>query len=362
MTTAVEKALLVFLRDRAATCFGLVGEVGAGKLYTIQKIARREAWSIRVVDRSQSAIDYKRFGQLTLGGNGLIACLFAICNAKEVNWDFLHALNGKFVFIANDEHDLTPLKRANFRVERQRRPTVEEQTKSLFLDHGVPVTKAKRLSRLAQGDWRRIWTLDQLFRDAGIDLESVCEQTFEEALATMAKDAIVDAHPSLKVHRLFHDANGNGRALDQVDFETLLWSHANLDVVCDNLGDMLLVAESAATSDVLTAEGEALGLDHFARTALSVASGSVGYYDYKRFRNPYTKNAKSVEAIQKSYDGTRSTSWHLKRKPRENNSGDEAPPQKRPRGKAKAKTKATSKTTRATTTAAAKGRASKLQR
>ena len=37
---------------------------------------------------------------------------------------------------------------------------------------GVPATKAKRLSQLAQGDWRRIWTCDQWFRDAVIDLQS----------------------------------------------------------------------------------------------------------------------------------------------------------------------------------------------
>ena len=363
MTAAVEKGLLAFLRDPKASCFGVCGEVGTGKLYTAKTLAEAQGWQVTVLDRSQGAIAYDRIGgNHSLGGDGLLARpLFIICNARESNWDFLSGLKGsKFVFISNDEQDLAQLKRSNVAVERKRRPTVEQQTKSLFLDHGVPVTRARRLSELARGDWRRVWVFDALFRDAGIDLESVCEQTFEEALSTMAKDAIVEAHPSLKVHRLFNGANGSDRALDRVDFETLLWSHANLDVVCGNLDKMSFVADSAATSDLMTAEGEALGLDHFARTALSVANGSVGYYDYKRFRNPYAKNAASVEAIQKSYDEMRSTSWHLKRMPRENGSGDEASSQKR--GKAKPKTKATSKQIRAKTTARAKGRASKFQR
>lgn len=343
MATAVEKALLAFLRDPKASCFGLCGEVGSGKLYTAKAIAQAQGWQVTVLDRSLGAIDYTKFGgNHALGGNGVLARpLFIICNTKESNWDFLQGLKGKFVFISNDEQDLGQLKRAKVAVERKKKPTVDQQTKSLFLEHGVPATKAKRLSLLAQGDWRRIWTLDQLFRDAGIDLETASEQVFKDALATMAKDQFVDAHPSMKVHRLFQ--NDGDRAQDQqLDFETVLWTQANLDVVCGNLDSMWAVAESATTCDVLTAEGEALGLDHFARTALSVTSDAVGYYDYSRFRNPYAKNAENVEVIQKSYEKTRSTSWHLKRTRRENSydSRDEAPPQRRPRTKAKAKSKA----------------------
>ena len=350
MMAGVEKAVAAFLGDPIAVCLGICGEVGSGKLYAVESVAKGRGWSHQVVDRSQGAIVWNRFGQYTLGGNGLMASLYIVCNAKESNWDFLETLKGKFVFIANDEQDLAPLKRWKIAIEKKKRPTVEQMTKALFLEHDVPVGKAKRLSEFAQGDWRRVWTLEKLFREAGIDLETANGLDFQAALATMAKDRVRDIHPTLKVHQLFSGRGFHDLESD-IDAETLVWGQANLGVVCGNVADMALLAEVAATSDFLTSEcdggsARCLGFDHFARSARSITAGdALGYYDYKKFRNPYTTDAKSVAAIKDSFDKTmRSSTCRLKRLPQEQGGVEEiGSEQMRPRGKAKAKATPTSK-------------------
>ncbi len=102
----VERTVAIFLDNPAAACLEICGEVCAGKLYTVEKVARSKGWSHQVIDRSQGAIIWTKLGQHTLGENGLTASLYVVCNAKESNWDFLPALKGKFIFIANDEQDL----------------------------------------------------------------------------------------------------------------------------------------------------------------------------------------------------------------------------------------------------------------
>ena len=279
--------------------------------------------------------------------------LFIICNAKETSWDFLPKLAGKFVFVTNDEQQMAGLKKAKVAIEKLKKPTAEQMTKALFLEHEWPVEKAKRLSQLAEGDWRRVWVLEQLFRDASIDLATASDDDFQEALATMTKDNVLDVHPTLKVHQLFSGAGAKQRLENYTDTETLAWGEANLGVVCGTVGDMLTMAESAVTCDVLMSAAEddglarSLGLDHFARSARSIAGDGLGYYDYRRFSNPYAKDAESVGLIKDSYDKTRSSNWHWKRMPQEEGGVEEigeCPPKtKRPRAASKAKAKAGAK-------------------
>ena len=154
--SGVEKAVATFLNNPKATCLAICGQVGGGKLYLVEKLARANGWQYEIIDRSQGSIDWSKLGQQTLGGNGLTPSLYFVCNAKETSWDFLPRLTGKFVFIANDEQQLAGLKKAKIPVEKLKKPSVDQMTKTLFLEHDWPVEKAKRLSQLAECDWRRL--------------------------------------------------------------------------------------------------------------------------------------------------------------------------------------------------------------
>ena len=194
-----------------------------------------------------------------------------------------------------------------------------------------------------------------MFRDANVDLATASDEEFQEALATMAKDKVVDAHPTLKVHQLFSGGSAQKQLENYTDTETLAWSEANLGVVCATVADMLTMAESAVTCDVLMSASEddglarSLGLDHFARSAQSVAGYGLAYYDYRRFSNPYAKDAKSVGSIKGSYDKTRSSNWHWKRMPEEEGGVEEireCHQQTASKAKARAKPKARAETKR----------------
>ena len=115
MSTAVEKAVSIFLGDPSAVCMGVCGEVGSGKMFTVESVASKLGWSPQIIDRSQRVIDWAKFSYHTLGGSGLTKSLYIVCNARESNWDFLAALKGKFVFISNDELHLAGLKRNKFK-------------------------------------------------------------------------------------------------------------------------------------------------------------------------------------------------------------------------------------------------------
>ena len=317
--TGVEKAIASFLGNPKTTCLGIWGEVGSGKMHSTTEVARRQGWTYQVLDRAQGAIDYRKLGRHMLGESGLTASLYIICNAKESSWESLRAITGKLVFIANEEQNLAPLKRAKFPVEKARRPTVDQMTRALFLEHDWPVEKAKRLSALAEGDWRRVWLLDRLFRDANVDFASVSDGEFLEALGTMGKDDLRDVHPTLKVHQLFSATSAQTPLERYANMETLVWSQANLGVVCDNLEDMLAMAESAVSCDLLMSAADddglarSLGLDHFARSARSIGGNRLGYYDRSRFGGPYQKDANVTESIKDSFDRLRPSNWHLKR-------------------------------------------------
>ena len=52
----VEKSIAAFLSNPAATCLGICGEVGSGKLHAVEKVARSKGWTHQVLDRSQGSI------------------------------------------------------------------------------------------------------------------------------------------------------------------------------------------------------------------------------------------------------------------------------------------------------------------
>ena len=62
------------------------------------------------------------------------------------------------------------LKKVGIHLEKINRPTQDAMCKTLFLDHDWPVTKAKRLAALGDGDWRRLWALDRLLQGAGVNV------------------------------------------------------------------------------------------------------------------------------------------------------------------------------------------------
>ncbi len=344
----MHKVVAAFL-DGHAACMGLCGPVGCGKLHLVEKVARAMGWQHQIIDRSQGAINWSRLGQHTLGGNGLIPSLYIVCNAKETSWDFLPRLTGKFVFIANDEQQLAGLKKAKIPVEKLKKPSVDQMTTTLFLEHDWPVEKAKRLSQLAEGDWRRLWALDKLFRGAKVDVASASEDEFQASLATMAKDKRLDVHPTMAVYDLFSGASDKKRQPleNYADMGTLSWGEANLGVACGSVDDMLLMQESAVLCDVLMSTDDAdagfardLGLDHFVRSAAAQARAGLRY-DYQSYANPWSKVAKSVEPIRASYDETRSSNWWLKRAPADDGGVEEiGDSNKRPRATAKTKAKA----------------------
>ena len=212
-----------------------------------------------------------------LSGEGLSKAITVVCGADSES--ALPSPNSlprgtKLIFIGNSCHP--ELKKAGIPVEMLNRPTQEAMCKALFLDHDWPVEKAKRLSALADGDWRRLWTPERLFEGAGVDVAKGDGGDFQKLLLSTAKDKhlLLDAPPSAAVHQLFSGYAARSNTLDDyAEHSVLMWAEANKDLVCNSLEDMASLQEAAVFSDVLMNGGEnQLGLETFARTAASVAN------------------------------------------------------------------------------------------
>ena len=119
------------------------------------------------------------------------------------------------------------MRTAKIPVARVIAPTAEQMSRELFLNFDWDVVKAKRLSLLAQGDWRKLQTLDRLFQ--GRDVASMSDEAFGEALEQMARDVHQDVHPTLAVHQLFSGhATRQGKAPeDLADANVLAWGERN---------------------------------------------------------------------------------------------------------------------------------------
>ncbi len=164
----------------------------------------------------------------------------------------------------------------------------------------------------------------------------------------MAKDKILDVHPTVAVHDLFSGASNKKQQPfeNYADADTLVWGEANLGIVCSSIEDMLAMQESAAKCDVLMSTDDddglarSIGLDHFVRSAAVSARDGLRY-GYQSYANPWNKDAKSVESIKQNFDKTRSSNWWWKRTSAEEGGVEEiGESNKRPRAKAKTKAKA----------------------
>ena len=154
--------------------------------------------------------------------------------------------------------------------------------KILCLEQGWSALAARRISRLAHGDWRQVHTLKRLFDDAGIDIGGASEEEFARTQEQMTRDRKTDAHPTLRAHQMF---NGSTQPED-IDAAVLAWSERNLGITCGTLEDMAAMQEAAVACDVLGAAGEYdLGMEHFARTAASLHQTGLRY-DYAKWSNP----------------------------------------------------------------------------
>ena len=89
----VERALAAFLAG-PAKAVGLHGDVGAGKLFLVEKVCRARGLQYQILDRAEGAIDYKNLGsQMTLASDDVVATsVFVVVNAKERDWGFLRVL------------------------------------------------------------------------------------------------------------------------------------------------------------------------------------------------------------------------------------------------------------------------------
>ena len=210
------------------------------------------------------------------------------------------------MLLANEVGNAT--RNANIPVERMNAPMPDQRTKELFLQHDWNVVKAKRLSQLAQRDWRKLQTLDLWFASAGLDIAGMSEEEYEETLVRMSRDAQQHVHPTLASHQLFSGAARNqGRAPeDLADASVLAWGEANHGIFCASLEDMASMQEAALHCDVLTNAGEPqLGLEYWARSAR--VHGAQGLRcDYASFVNPWTtscngKESPNVAAVRESY-------------------------------------------------------------
>ena len=291
--SVMQKKLETFLRGSAPALI-LVGPSGCGKLWSTERAARAVGLQVQIADRSQGKINYALWGACGLSDSGLVRNLFVLLAADQES-DFsglvknIRQVSGKVVLIANEVSNA--MRAAKFPVERVSAPTAEAMTKELFLNQDWDVTRSQRLSRLAQGDWRRLQTLDLLFQD--VDVASMSDEAFGKTLERMAKDAHQDIHPTLAVHQLFSGlATKSGRAPeDLVDARVMAWGEANHGLVCATVEEMAAMQEAAGHCDIMTNAGQPqLGLEYWARSA-SVHGAPGLRYDYASFVNPWATAA-----------------------------------------------------------------------
>ena len=266
----------------------LVGPSGTGKLYATQQAARDAGLACVEHDRAQGVINYDLWGATTLANGGLARTLNILCNAdSETDFSFVARMpqGRKVVCIANDGQALA---KAKIPIERVKTLTPHAMAKILFLEHDWDALAAQRLSRLAQGDWRQVFTARRALEGASIDIGIASEEEVAQALVRMTRDKALEAHPTLRVHQLF-----NGHVRDNLEDyacpDVLAWGERNLGVTCDALEDMAAIQEAAVTCDVLLTGGEYdVGLDHFARSAACLGRRSTKLrYDCAAFVNPW---------------------------------------------------------------------------
>ena len=299
---------------------GLVGQTGSGKLYAAELAAKAAGFQATVLDRNQGSVIYSRLGACALVQGGLIRTVTIVCGAdSETTPPDPKSLpkGAKIILIGNS--CCAEIKKANVHVEKLNRPTREAMCKTLFLDHDWPVSKAQRLSALADGDWRRLWNLDRLFAGAGVDVAEGSEDDFQQLVlsTTTDKNLLDESPPSAAVHQLF---SGHAKSSDTVsayaEHSVLIWAEANTDIVCGSLERMAEIHEAAAFADVLTTGGEQeIGFETFAMTAALEANPSMRY-DYTKYRNPWvvSKETPEAKAIRESWERRGSGQTRLKRR------------------------------------------------
>ena len=299
-----QKRVEEFLRGKGQVLV-VVGLTGSGKLYGTELGAKAVGFQTAVLDRAQGTIDYSRLGACALGQDGLKRVATVVCGADcETATPELKSLPAgvKLIFIGNSCCQF--LKKPGIQVVRLNRLTQDAMCKTLFLDHDWPVVKAKRLSALADGDWRRLWNLDRLF--AGMDVAEGSEDDFQQLMLDTTKDnhLLDEAPPSAAVHQLFSGyARRSDTVSDYAEHSVLVWAEANKDIVCSSLEQMADLQEAAVYTDMLASGGEhEIGLETFAMAAALDANPELRY-DYTKYRNPWVAGKETPEsrAIRDSF-------------------------------------------------------------
>ena len=285
-----QKRVEAFLRGETQT-LGLVGQTGSGKLFAVELAAKAAGFQTTILDRTQGIINYSRLGACALGQDRLMRTVTIVCGADSETTPpdpKRLPMGTKIILIGN--RCCQELKKVGIHVETINRPTQDAMCKTLFLDHDWPVTKAKRLSALAEGDWRRVWSLDRLFAGAGVDVAECSDDDFRQLVLNTAKDKSLldDTPPSAAVHQLFSGyATSSNSVSDYAEHSVMIWAEANKDIVCDSIEQMADLQEAAVYADMLTSGGEhEIGLETFAMSAALHANPNLRY-DFTKYRNPW---------------------------------------------------------------------------
>ena len=161
-TEKAMKLLDKFLNTPGPGVHCIAGPSGSGKLRAATNAAQKRGFQAIIFDRAlEKKLNYQVFGMAALAPEGGVKpTLHTICGAEtETNVAALKKLPAKILCIANDASNL---RRAGVTIDYMKRPTPQEMTRTLYLDEGWNIDKATRLSKLACGDWRRLWALDRL--------------------------------------------------------------------------------------------------------------------------------------------------------------------------------------------------------
>ena len=301
MALRTQSKIEAFLRGEASA-LALVGPSGCGKLFATERAAAAVGLRVQTEDRSQGPLNYTRWGSNSISVSGVLDQHLYVLACADQETDFsgmlsvLRTMPGlKVVLLANEVSNA--MRNAKVPVERVSSPSVDQMTKELFLNLGWDCTRAQRLSLLANGDWRRLQTLERLFQ--GVDVASMSDETFGETLERMARDSHQDIHPTLAAHQLFSGfAMKQGKSPeDLADPSVLAWGEANNAILCESLEDMAKMQDAAVYCDVLTNDGQPqLGLEYWARSA-SVHGAQGLRYNYASFMNPWSADGKETPAI-----------------------------------------------------------------
>ena len=355
-----QKRVEEFLRGKGQVMF-LAGPAGSGKLYGAELAAKAAGFQATVLDRTQGSINYSLLGACALGEDGLTRTVTIVCGAdyETTPPDPKTLPKGtKIILIANS--CCQELKKAGIHMEKLNRPTQDAMCKTLFLDHDWPAVKAKRLSALADCDWRRLWTLDRLFTGAGVDVAEGSEDDFQQLFLNTAKDKnlLDDTPPSAAVHQLFSGhATKSNTVTDYAEHSVLMWAEANKDIVCSSIEQMADLQEAVVYTEMLTSGGEHdIGLDTFAMAAALNTNPNMRY-DFTKYRNPWAarKETEESRAICESWQRRGSWQTRLKRRLTQAQESDTPAADRSETQQKAAKTKrAPTKAVRATTKKAAR--------